>query len=108
MSRWARRGTYCPVGWKLVDRVMGEAIQDRTITVAEDLEDQGELEYLMFELSCLENTHNETVMEMGWELQSCRHAKTLENLLVSENWKILGHRQGIARRIETVYQSAGW
>ncbi|THY37316.1 hypothetical protein D6C98_10759 [Aureobasidium pullulans] len=51
---------------------------------------------------------DEISIEIGWDLQSCRHAETLENLLASENWKILGHRQGIARRIETVYQSAGW
>jgi hypothetical protein len=88
MSRWARRGTCCPVGWKLVDQAIGEAIQDRTITVAEDLEVQGELEYLMFELSCLENTHNETVMEIGWELQSGRNVETLENLLASDELKI--------------------
>jgi hypothetical protein len=108
MSRWARRGTYCRAGWKLVDQALKEAIQDRTITVAEDLEDQGEIDYLMFELSCLEDTHDEISIEIGWDLQSCRHAETLENLLASENWKILGHRQEIARRIETVYQSAGW
>jgi hypothetical protein len=108
MSRWARRGTYCCAGWELVDQAFKEAIQDRTITVAEDLEDQGEIDYLMFELSCLEDTHDEISIEIGWDLQSCRHAETPENLLVSENWKILGHRQGIARRIATVYQSAGW
>jgi hypothetical protein len=101
MSRWARRGTYCPVGWKLVDRVIGEASQDRTITVAEGLEDQVELGYLMFKLRCLENTHNENVMEVGWELQSCRHAETLENLLASDELKIQGHRQ-ISHRVQDV------
>jgi len=108
MSRWARRGTYCRAGWELVDQAIREAIQDRTITVAEDLEEQGEVKYLMFELSCLEDTHDEISIEIGWDLQSCRHAETLETLLANENSKILGHRQRIAGKIETAYQSAGW
>lgn len=85
-----------------------EAIQDQIITVAEDLEEEGELEFPMSELSCLEDTHDEAIMEIGWELQNGHDVEDLQALLTNEELKITGHRQKIADRVEAVHQRLGW
>ena len=64
--------------WRIADQAIEEALRNRMITVAEDLKDRGELEHLTIDLSCLEDTHDQTIMEIGWDLQSCCHAETLE------------------------------
>ncbi|KAG9645271.1 hypothetical protein KCV04_g3866, partial [Aureobasidium melanogenum] len=107
MSRWARAGAYNAKGWKVADKMREEAIQDRIVTVAEDLEEEGELEFLMSELSCLEDTHDEAIMEIGWELQNGHDVEDLRALLTNEQLKIAGDRQRIAARIELTYQSVG-
>ncbi|THY83112.1 hypothetical protein D6C93_08985 [Aureobasidium pullulans] len=84
-----------------------EAIQDRIITVAEDLEEEGELEFLVSELSCLEDMHDEAIMEIGWELQNGHDVEDLQALLANEELKITGHHQKIAGRVEAVYQRLG-
>jgi hypothetical protein len=81
-----------------------EAIRDRMTTAAEDLRDQGEVEYLTFEIDCLEDTHDETIMEIGWELQDYHHAGSLQARLRSEELKIMSYRLRSANRIETAYQ----
>lgn len=93
--------------YELIDRAIKEAIQNRMITFAEDLDAQDELDCLMFELSCLEDTHDEIVMEIGWELQSCCQNETLEALLASEEAKIIKHRRRITEWIETAYLRLG-
>ncbi|KAG9688127.1 hypothetical protein KCV03_g9990, partial [Aureobasidium melanogenum] len=108
MSRWARAGAYNAKGWKVVDKMREEAIQDRIVTVAEDLAEEGELEFLVSELSCLEDTHDEAIMEIGWELQNGHDVEDLQALLANEESKITGHRQKIAGRVEAVYQRLGF
>ncbi|KAG9922342.1 hypothetical protein KCV05_g9144, partial [Aureobasidium melanogenum] len=108
MSRWARADAYNAKGWKIVDKMREEAIQDRIVTVAEDLEEEGELEFLVSELSCLEDTHDEAIMEIGWELQNGHDVEDLQALLANEESKITGHRQKIAGRVEAVYQRLGF
>lgn len=103
MSRWVRGRAYSAKGWRIVDQAIEEAIQDRMTTAAEDLRDQGEIENLTFELDCLEDTHDDTTMEIGWELQNCRHVGSLQARLRSEELKIRICRL----RIETVYQHVG-
>jgi hypothetical protein len=107
MSRWARAGAYDDGSWEVVDKISEEAILDRMITVAEDLEEQGELELLMSELSCLEDTHDEAVMEIAWELQNGHDVRDLQALLTNEELKITNYRQKIAGRMEAVYQRLG-
>lgn len=107
MSRWARAGAYSAKGWKVVDKMSEEAILDQMITVAEDLEEQGELDSLMSELRCLEDTHDEAVMEIGWELQDCHDVANLQALLTNEELKITDYRRKIADRVEAVYQCLG-
>ncbi|KAG9729142.1 hypothetical protein KCU78_g21169, partial [Aureobasidium melanogenum] len=107
MSRWTHAGAYDAGAWEVVDKMSKEAILDRMITVAEDLGEQGEPEYSMLELSCLEDTHDDAVMEIGWELQNCRDVEGLQALLTNEQLKIAGDRQRIAARIEFTYQSVG-
>ncbi|KEQ57654.1 uncharacterized protein M437DRAFT_70624 [Aureobasidium melanogenum CBS 110374] len=102
VSCWGRGRPY------IIDRATEEAIQDRMITVAEDLEEEGELEFLVSELSCLEDTHDEAIMEIGWELQNGHDVEDLQALLANEESKITGHRQKIAGRVEAVYQRLGF
>jgi hypothetical protein len=78
MSRWVRGGACSAKSRRIVDQAIEDAIQDRMTTVAEDLRDQGEVEYLTFEIGCLVDTHDETIMEIGWELQNCHHAGSLQ------------------------------
>lgn len=103
MSRWVRGRAYSPKSWRIVDQAIEEAIQDRMTTVAEDLEDQGGLKYLMFDLSCLEDTHNEIVLEIGWQLQNYHHTEMLQARLESAELEI----ERSADRIEVVYQRVG-
>jgi hypothetical protein len=107
MSRWARSWIHNPTSWGIVDQTIEEAIQDRITTVAEDLDDQGELKYLMFDLSCLEDTHNETILEIGWRLQNYHYTEILQARLESAELEIENHRQESADQIETVYQRVG-
>jgi hypothetical protein len=76
-------------------------------TAAEDLRDQGEVEYLTFEIDCLEDMHDETIMEIGWELQDCHHVGSLQARLRGEELKIMSYRRRSANRIETAYQHVG-
>ncbi|KAH0360785.1 hypothetical protein KCU65_g9176, partial [Aureobasidium melanogenum] len=101
VSCWGRGRPY------IVDQAIEEAIQDRKITVAEDLGEQGEPEYSMLELGCLEDTHDDAVMEIGWELQNCHDVEDLQALLTNEQLKIAGDRQRMAARIEFTYQGVG-
>jgi hypothetical protein len=107
MSRWARSWIHNPTSWGIVDQTIEEAIQDRITTVAEDLDDQGELKYLMFDLSCLEDTHNETILEIGWRLQNYHYTEILQARLESAELAIENHRQESTDQIETVYQRVG-
>jgi hypothetical protein len=107
MSRWARSWIHNPTSWGIVDQTIEEAIQDRITTVAEDLDDQGEFKYLMFALSCLEDTHNETILEIGWRLQNYHYTEILQARLESAELEIENHRQESADQIETVYQRVG-
>jgi hypothetical protein len=76
-------------------------------TAAEDLRDQGEVGYLTFEIDCLEDMHDETIMEIGWEVQDCHHVGTLQDRLRSEELKIVSYRLRSANRIEAAYQHVG-
>ncbi|THV63720.1 hypothetical protein D6D28_10444 [Aureobasidium pullulans] len=107
MSRWARRGNHARKSWEIIDQAIEEAIQDRKITVAEDLDIEAEKAYLMFELSWLEDAHDETVMEIGWALQDRDHAGIVQAKLANEELKIVGHRQSTADQIETMCQMVG-
>jgi hypothetical protein len=107
MSRWGRGGAYSAKSWRIVDQAIEEVIQDRMITAAEDLRDQGEVEYLTFEVDCLEDMHDETIMEIGWELQDCHHVGSLQARLRGEELKIMSYRFRSANRIETAYQHVG-
>jgi hypothetical protein len=90
-----------------VDQAIKKAIQNRMTTVAEDLEDQGALKYLMFDLSCLEDTHNEIVLEIGWQLQNYHHTEMLQARLESAELEIESHRRESANQIKSVYQCVG-
>jgi hypothetical protein len=107
MSRWVGDGAYNRTSWEIVDQAIEEAIHDRMTTAAEDLRDQGEVEYLTFEIDCLEDTHDETIMEIGWELQNCQHAGSLQARLRGEDLKIMSYRLRSAYWIETAYQHIG-
>jgi hypothetical protein len=107
MSCWVRGGACSAKSRTIVDQAIEDAIQDRMTTVAEDLEDQGEVEYLTFEIGCLEDTHDETIMEIGWELQNFHHAGSLQARLRSEELQIMSYRLRSAVRIETAYQHVG-
>ncbi|KAG9573408.1 hypothetical protein KCV04_g24652, partial [Aureobasidium melanogenum] len=107
MSRCVCQGVDDDERKNTIRKVREEAIQDRIVTVAEDLEEEGELEYLVSELSCLEDTHDEAIMEIGWELQNGHDVEDLQALLANEELKITGHRQKIAGRVEAVYQRLG-
>jgi hypothetical protein len=65
MSRRVGDGACNRTSWEIVDQTIEEATHDRMTTVAEDLRDQGEVEYLTFEIGRLEDTHDETIMEIG-------------------------------------------
>ncbi|KAG9648244.1 purine and uridine phosphorylase, partial [Aureobasidium melanogenum] len=54
-----------------------------------------------------EDTHDEVIMEIGWELQNGHDVEDLQALLTNEELKITGHRQKIAGRVEAVYQRLG-
>jgi hypothetical protein len=61
----------------------------------------------MFDLSCLEDTHNETILEIGWQLQNYHHTEILQARLESAELEIKNHRQESANQIKTVYQRVG-
>jgi hypothetical protein len=107
MSRWVRGRTYPAKSWRIVDQAIEEAIQDRMTTVTEDLEDQGGLKYLMFDLSCLEDTQTEIVLEIGWQLQNYHHTEMLQARLESAELEIESHRRESANQIEIAYQCVG-
>jgi hypothetical protein len=107
MSCWARSGVYNRTSWEIVDQTIEEVIQDRFTIVAGDLRDQGEVEYLTFETGCPEDTYDETIMEIGRELQNCHHAGNLQARLRSEELKITSYSLRSANRIETTYQHVG-
>jgi hypothetical protein len=73
-------------------------------TVAEDLDDRGELKDLVFDLSCLEDTHNETILEIGWQLQNYHYTEILQTRLESAELEIEDHRQESTNQIKTVFQ----
>lgn len=108
MSRCVCQGVDDDERKNTIRKVREEAIQDRIVTVTEDLEEEGELEFLVSELSCLEDTHDEAIMEIGWELQNGHDVEDLQALLANEESKITGHRQKIAGRVEAVYQRIGF
>ncbi|KAG9573406.1 hypothetical protein KCV04_g24653, partial [Aureobasidium melanogenum] len=108
MSRCVCQGVDDDERKNTIRKVREEAIQDRIVTVTEDLEEEGELEFLVSELSCLEDTHDEAIMEIGWELQNGHDVEDLQALLANEESKITGHRQKIAGRVEAVYQRLGF
>jgi hypothetical protein len=51
--------------------------------------------------------HDETIMEIGWEVQDCHHVGTLQDRLRSEELKIVSYRLRSANRIEAAYQHVG-
>jgi hypothetical protein len=107
MSHWIHDRAYSAKGRRIVSPAIEEAIQDQMTTAAEDLEDQGELGYLMFDLSCLKDTHNETVLEIGWQLKNYHHTEMLQARLESAELEIESHRRESANQIKIVYQRVG-
>jgi hypothetical protein len=53
---------------------------------------------------CLEDIYDETIMEIGWEVQDCHHAGSLQARLRGEELKFMSYRLRSANRIETAYQ----
>jgi hypothetical protein len=52
-------------------------------------------------------TYDETIMEIGWEMQNCQHAGSLQARLRGEKLKIMSYRLRRTNRIETAYQHIG-
>ena len=72
----------------IIDQAIEEVNQDNMTTVAVDLGKQGCLKVLMFDLSCMDHTHDATIMDIGWELQNCHYTGILHARLRIEELKI--------------------